>query len=119
MAPKRVTIVIWLAAYAIFITLIIAGLLYGRRQALSVYGTAEAQAEWDAWREDASKMTTGPGPVKRRPPKSPEPPALKLMRDYFGICLALAVILSTVLFSTFMFFLHGALEQSKPDSGPA
>lgn len=113
MPPKRVTIAIWLVAYAIFITSIIAGLLYGRRQALTVYGTAQAQAEWDTWREDASHMAAGPGPVKRRPPKSPEPPALKLMRDYFGICLALAVVLSTILFATFMFFLHGALQPSQ------
>ncbi len=113
MPATRLPIVLWLLAYAIFICAIIAGLLYGRRQALQIYGTAQAQAEWNTWREDASKMATGPGPVKRRPPKSAEPPALKLMRDYFAICLALAVVLSTVLFGTLMFFVRGALRQSR------
>jgi hypothetical protein len=114
MPHKRLTIAKWLVAYAVFMSAIVAGLLYGRQQALSVYGTPAAQAEWDAWREDASKMAGGPGPVKRRPPKSAEPPALKLMRDYFGICLTLAVVLSTVLFGTFAIFLTGALKQSSP-----
>jgi hypothetical protein len=31
------------------------------------------------------------------------------MRDYFSICLSLAVVLSTVLFGTFMFFVRGAM----------
>ena len=49
------------------------------------------------------------GPVKRREPKSLEPPALVLMRDHFAVCLGLALLLSTVLFGTFMFFVRGAL----------
>ena len=49
------------------------------------------------------------GPVKRRVPKSAEPPALKLMRDHFGVCLGLSLVLSSVLFGTFMIFVRGAI----------
>jgi hypothetical protein len=38
------------------------------------------------------------GPVKRRPPTSDEPPALRLMRDYFGICLGATLVFGSLLF---------------------
>lgn len=102
----------WLAAYIGLISLVVAGALYGRRAALAVYGTSAAQTEWDAWREDARQMAEASGPVKRRVPKSAEPPALVLMRDHFVICLAGAIVLSTVLFGTFMVLVRGALAQA-------
>lgn len=101
----------WLLAYLTVMAAISAGLAYGRWQALATYGTPEAKTQWEDWRKDAAKMAQGPGPVKRRAPKSPEPPALVLMRDHFAACLVLALLLSTVLFGTFMFFLRGALAQ--------
>lgn len=107
--PKlQPTHVAWAAAYLVFIAAIIFGVFYARRRALEIYGTTSAQSEWETWREDATKMSKGAGPVTRRPPKSPQPPALLLMRDYFGICLSLSVVLSTILFATFMLFLQGA-----------
>ena len=99
----------WLLAYPAVMALVVAGLVYGRGQALATFGTEEAQAEWDTWRADAKDMALGAGPVKRREPQSHEPPALVLMRDYFATCLGLALVLSTVLFGTFMFFVRGAL----------
>ena len=54
-------------------------------------------------------MAEQPYPVKRRVPKSAEPPALVLMRDYFAVCLAIAVVLSSVLFGTFMVLVRGAM----------
>ena len=38
-----------------------------------------------------------------------QPPALVLMRDHFGVCLSLAIVLSTVLFGTFMMLVRGAM----------
>jgi hypothetical protein len=105
---------IWLAAYVAVMALVVGGLLYGRSQAIAVYGSGEAQQQWDTWRDDAKEMAAGAGPVKRREPKSAEPPALVLMRDHFLACAALAVLLSSVLFATFMFFLRGALQSRSP-----
>jgi hypothetical protein len=99
----------WLLAYLGVMALVCGGLAYGRWQALPTYGSSTAQTEWDTWRSDAKDMALGAGPVKRREPKSPEPPALVLMRDHFAACLGLALLLSTVLFGTFMFFVRGAL----------
>ena len=99
----------WLLAYLTVMAMVCAGLVYGRQQALAVYGSESAQGEWNAWRADAKEMALGAGPVKRREPKSLEPPALVLMRDHFVACLALALVLSSVLFCTFMFFVRGAI----------
>jgi len=111
---------LWLAAYVAMIAGVVGGMLHLRAEAMAVYGTAEAQAEWDAWREDATKMAEQPSVVKRRAPKSAQPPALVLMRDHFAVCLSLAIVLSTVLFGTFMMFVRGAMRENKAllKSGP-
>jgi hypothetical protein len=98
----------WFIAYLLFLALIGGGVFYGRSRALAIYGSGEAQAQWDTWRADAKKMAEAPHPVKRRIPGSAEPPALVLMRDYFAICLGGALVLSTVLFGTFMILVRGA-----------
>jgi len=109
----------WLLAYLLLMAPVIGGVYYARRQALAIYGTGQAQAEWDAWRDEAKKMAGQPSPVKRRVPASAQPPALVLMRDHFAVCLGLALVLSTVLFATFMFFLRGAVAVTAPcDSRP-
>ncbi|QDU29883.1 hypothetical protein ETAA8_49990 [Anatilimnocola aggregata] len=95
------------------LAIVSAGLVYGRAQALHVYGDQNAQTEWDAWREDAKDLAKGIGPVTRRVPKSAEPPALKLMRDYFAVCLGLALLLSSVLFLTSLAFVRGAFTTGK------
>ncbi|MCI0359838.1 MAG: hypothetical protein L0211_15280 [Planctomycetaceae bacterium] len=102
----------WLLAYLAVMALVSAGVTYGRRQALATYGTDQAQTDWDTWRADVKEMPAGVGPVKRREPGSTEPPALVLMRDHFAVCLGLALLLSTVLFGTFMFLIRGALQSS-------
>ena len=99
----------WLAAYVAVIALVVGGVSYMRIVAMAVYGTPQAQSEWDTWREDVKGLEQQPYPVKRRVPKSAEPPALVLMRDYFGVCLTIAIVLSTVLFGTFMVLVRGAM----------
>ena len=100
---------IWLPLYVVVLGAVIGGLFYGRAVALRTYGSAEAQREWDDWREDAIKMSSGEGPVTRRTPKSAQPPALILMRDYFAVCMAIGVVLSTVLFGTVVLFINGVM----------
>jgi hypothetical protein len=98
----------WLLGYLLLLGLVTFGLFYGRQRALAIYGSESAQAEWDAWREDAKKLADESGPVKRRIPKSIEPPALVLMRDHFVVCLAGSLLLTSVLFGTFMILVRGA-----------
>jgi hypothetical protein len=101
--------VLWLAAYLSMLAIVAAGVVRGRSAALAVYGTPQAQTQWDAWRTETKKLAEQPGVVKRREAKSVEPPALVLMRDYFVVCLAGALLLSSILFATFMVFIRGAM----------
>src|SRR4051794_462944 len=110
--------VAWIIGYLLTIALVAGAVIYGRQRALEVYGSAAAQGEWDQWRADAQKMAEQPSTVKRRVPQSAEPPALVLMRDYFAVCLAGALILSTVLFGTFMLLVRGAMQPRSTDSFP-
>jgi hypothetical protein len=103
----------WLLAYITVIAMVCAGVTYGRREAFRVYGTEQAQEEWFRWRIHVDlDQTFNGGPVQRRIPKSTEPPALVLMRDYFWVCLGGALLLSTVLFGTFMVLVRGALSSA-------
>lgn len=104
MKPRLVDVILCL----ILLAAVTGGLFYARQQAFAVYGDQAAQSEWDAWREDAKELAKGIGPVARRAPKSVSPPALVLMRDYFGVCLTLSLLLSSVLFFTTLAFIRGA-----------
>lgn len=99
---------IWLGLYLLTMSAVVYGLYAARENALETMTSAEAQAHWEEFRSDMveqSKEATGP--VKRRPPKITEPPTLKLLRDYFGVCVMIAVMLSSALFATLMIMVRG------------
>ncbi|MFM2096822.1 MAG: hypothetical protein RIS70_3946 [Planctomycetota bacterium] len=82
---------------------------FARNAALSTFGTAEVQDQWNTWRQEAREQAGGKGPVKRSIPKSAEPPALVLMRDYFTVSLTAALVLSSSVYVSFAWFLRGAM----------
>lgn len=109
MQPK-----LWeIAIFVVIVGSVVGGLFYGRSQAIAIYGDTTAQGEWDNWRQDATAMAEGEGPVYRRAPKSPAPPALVLMQQYFGVCLTGSVLLSAILTITTLAFVRGVMT-SKP-----
>ena len=93
---SRRAILIWLGAYAALMTGLVVGLLEVRSRTLANLSTPEALANWQKWRDEASKQTED-SPVRRRVPKSAEPPGLILMRDHFPTILAAALFFATVL----------------------
>lgn len=94
--------------YVALLATVVGGSFFARSWAISVYGSPEAQAQWNEWREGAAKLSDS-SPVKRRVPKSDQPPALVLATTYFGICLSIALVLSSVLFATAVYFVQGVL----------
>ncbi len=96
------------ALYLLVLGTVVSGSFYARSWAISVYGSPQAQAQWNEWRAGAAKLSTE-GPVKRRVPKSDKPPALVLATTYFGVCLTIALLLTTVLFATAIYFVQGVL----------
>lgn len=98
----------WLAAYLIVMIGVVVSMLHQRRVTLSTMNTPEARAQWQAWR-DAPPNQRADLPVRRRPPSTDEPPALILMRDYFGVMMSAAVVFGSLLFATIMFSVRGVL----------
>jgi hypothetical protein len=91
----------------------IAAMLYARRQTEAIYGTEQARTDWQEWVKAAQKQEAGEGPIRRRAPTTDTPPALILMRDYFITCFTGALVISSALFWSLAFLLHGVLT-SKP-----
>jgi hypothetical protein len=108
---RRKRNLLWLAAWLIVVAGVIVGMLQLRNVTLRTLGTPEARAEWQAWRDAPPNQRTDL-PVRRRPPSSAEPPALVLMRDYFGVMMTAAVVFSSLLFAAITIAARGAFSPS-------
>lgn len=115
---------LWIVGYAVLVIALVGGLIYARSEMIRTLGTPQAQAAWDQWREEAKAKSGADkqpieGPVQRRVPKSAEPPALVLLRDYFGICLGGGLLFSSLLYFMIMFAVRGVLTASTVEETPA
>jgi len=110
------TTCLWFGLYLGMLGAITCGLRTYRAWATREFASMEAAEDWQKWRSDAAKLNER-GPVTRRAPMSTEPPALVLMRDHFAACLGISLLLSSMLFLTFMVAIRGALRQpaAEPD----
>lgn len=91
------------------------GMFTAKRSAIRNYGSAHAVDQWETWRSEAAKQSGGEGPVNRRPPKSEQPPALMLMTEHFGTCLALSLLLTSILYATLVVMVRGASAKGTGD----
>ncbi len=101
---------VWLFAYVLCIALVVGGMFMARARSLAAFDTPAAEAAWQDWREDVRNEIPTSGSTRRRVPKSEEPPALVLMRDYFAACTLFAVVMSSALFLTTAIVVKGALQ---------
>jgi hypothetical protein len=95
-----------LALYAAMLAGVTWSMFYVRDEIAPRFATRKGNADWQAWRHEA----TGEGPVARREPKSSEPPLVILMRDFFAVCLAGAIVFSSLLFAVVAFVVRGAIK---------
>ncbi len=102
----------WSLLYLIMVVAIVVGLRSYRAMALATYGSAQADDQWQDWREAAEEIGRS-GPVQRDKPQSAEPPPLVLMRDHFPACLGISLLLSSCLFVCLMFTVRGALRPTR------
>jgi hypothetical protein len=84
--PPRVLLFI-LAVYLALVAIVIVGMFLLRQSVLANLETPQAQSDWNKWRMEASAQDGTHGPVQRSAPRSAQPPALVLMRDYFAAIL--------------------------------
>jgi hypothetical protein len=106
-----------IAGYLLLIGIIIWSVMAARHWAFTELATPEASREWETWREDERRQETQTGPVRRRVPKSAEPPALVLMRDYFAVSLVGAVTFMTLLYWVIAWFVWGILHSRRVGNG--
>lgn len=108
----------WAVCYVLMLSVIVIGFYRFRSWSENVYANSQAQTEWQKWRADVEAQPAN-APVKRRVPKSTRPPATVLLTDYFATCMAIAIVLSTALFFTFMLVTRGAIQSPGViDTGP-
>jgi hypothetical protein len=109
---------LWLATavYVGLVTVVTWSMFAARRHALTTGSTPASLESWNAWREDVRAQQDHPSPVKRAVPKSEEPPALVLMRDYFGVALTGAVLFSSLLYWIIVLFTAGILRSTADSS---
>jgi hypothetical protein len=105
-------------AYLALIVAVLGGLHWTRRSLLDRLDTPAAHRDWEAWRTEAQRQAEGEGPIQRRVPKSPEPPTLVLLRDYYGICVAGAWLFTTLLFAVLVFVVRGILGAARVSRSP-
>ena len=99
----------WLVGYAALSGVVVWSMFAARDQAIQELSTPQSVAQWQAWRDDVRQQQTEPAPVQRRVPRSAEPPALVLMRDYFAVSIFGAVLFSTALYWVIAWFVTGML----------
>ncbi|HEX3601685.1 MAG TPA: hypothetical protein VHU84_16145 [Lacipirellulaceae bacterium] len=104
----------WMIGYVALATIVVGSMLWERHAVLQDFGTPEAIANWRAWRGDVAEHQAEPGPVQRQVPKSDEPPALVLMRDYFKVSMVGAVFFTSLLYWIMAWFISGALHGTNP-----
>ena len=107
---------LWGIGYVALQVAVVWSLFSAREWARAEMAKPESTAAWATWREDVRADQGRPAPVQRRVPKSAEPPALVLTRDYFGVSLGGAVIFSSLLYWVIAWFVTGILTQSTPAS---
>ena len=101
--------VIWLLFYLGVECAVVFGLLEARTWAERELSTPAAQRAWQEWKKDATAQSGEDARVvRRRPPKSPEPPHLILLRDHFPVILIGCLIITSFLFGFVMVVTRGA-----------
>lgn len=123
MQPERrsrlvaaVVVAVWLASLALPPAI----LAVWRTSRLAELSRPKVQAEWDTFRAAMREQSGREGPVQRKVPKSPEPPELVWLRDYFGLAVTAWVALVGVLGGFIGLLVLGVAEAGRrgPASGP-
>lgn len=99
----------FLVLYGLFLLVAVGSLLLTRHWALTTLGTPEELAHWEDFREEMARQAeTKQGLVEHKRRKSPEPPALVLLRDYFGTCVAATLVFGSLLYAMLAFAILGS-----------
>jgi hypothetical protein len=88
-----------------------------RQSTLSDESVQQSQANWNQWRSKAAEDDGKKSPVLRTVPKSVEPPAVVLMRDYFPACVLGTIVPISGLYVFIAWLVCGVLRQGNGNNG--
>lgn len=108
-AHKRRLLPWWIAGYAALVAAVVGSMFSARQSVLAGLATPESISDWQSWRSDVKQQQSQGGPAERRVPKSDEPPALVLMRDYFAVLLFGAILFTSMLYWVIAWFVTGIM----------
>jgi hypothetical protein len=108
----RTLIVVAIVGYTLLIAAVFIGMFAWRRDVLADMATPEAQSEWNDWRTKAAQQDGKHGPVQLTVSKSPQPPVLVLMRDFFPACVIGLLVPLSALYGVIAWLVCGVLRQS-------
>lgn len=89
---------------------LVGAMFWARQSAISQGSSLTSVPDWKKTRDEMREEQSRHGPVERRLPKSEEPPALVLMRDYFVILMMGALLFSSLLYWIIAWFVTGILK---------
>ena len=101
-----------IAGYMVLVGLVAWGMTAWRQAVVTNLSTPQAQAAWNEWRAEAAQEDGTRGPVQRAAPKSPEPPMLVLLRDYFTACVVGLLVPLSALYAFIAWIIWGMLRQN-------
>jgi hypothetical protein len=107
---SNLVLVFALLGYVVLLGTAIWAMTAWRQSLIANLSTPEAQAAWEKWRAEAAQDDGTHGPVQRTVPKSPEPPSLVLMRDYFPACLVGLLLPLSALYAFIVWLVCGVLQ---------
>lgn len=110
--PKFVVVGL-IVGYFVYAAIVVYGMFAARRNLVPELSTMKSQADWESWRAEAAQQDGTHGPVQRAVPKSPEPPMLVLLRDYFLACLLGVLVPLSALYAVLAWMGCGVARQSK------
>jgi hypothetical protein len=108
---SKTPIAIAIAGYILLIAAVITGMFAWRHDVLAEMATPEAQTEWNDWRTKAAEQDGKHAPVQLTVSKSPQPPVLVLMRDYFPACVIGLLVPLSALYGFIAWLICGVLRQ--------
>lgn len=97
----------WIAGYIALISIVAGAMFWLRQSSIPEWSSSKSISDWQQWRSDVASQKGKTASVKRDVPKSEEPPALVLMRDFFRVMLAGAILFSSLLYWILAWFLTG------------
>lgn len=97
-----------------------AAFLRWRESRLAEISAPAAQEDWDRFRDDMRDQSGDRGPVRRKVPRSAEPPELVWLRDYPAVAVAAWVLFVGLLAAVIGMLVRGAVATTGPPrvSGP-